>query len=213
VAKLEPTDADAIIRPTPKARATRARLIATAAEAFVADGYGATSVRDIAERSSMTSGAIYGHFSNKANLLGEAVRLRLTEDLDQHGGRPYEEKALADWMEHSWRDYRTRRALRALIVEGAAAARIDPDARRLLRGVLKAKFDIWAAQYRDVWQQQRLDPDIDPKAVMTLLFAAEVGMGVLEALDIDLPKPGVLARAVGKLIGGLGPARRARRGT
>jgi AcrR family transcriptional regulator len=178
-------------------------LIATAADAFVEDGYGATSVRDIAERSSMTSGAIYGHFSNKANLLGEAVRLRLTEDLDRRGGRTYEEKALADWMAHSWRDYRTREALRALIVEGAAAARIDPDVRELLRGIIKTKLDAWAAQYREIWEQQHLDPDVDPKAVLTVLFAAELGMGVLEALEIDLPRPGLLARAVGKLVGGL----------
>jgi AcrR family transcriptional regulator len=212
VAKLETSDTDVTLRPTPKARATRARLIATAAEAFVEEGYGATSVRDIAERSKMTSGAIYGHFSNKANLLGEAVRLRITEDLEEHGGRRYEEKALADWMAHTWRDYRTRRSLRALIVEGAAAARTDPDARRLLRGVVKAKLDVWAAQYREVWEQERLDPDVDPKAVLTVLFAAEVGMGVLEALDIELPRPGLLARAVGKLVGGLGPARRARGG-
>jgi AcrR family transcriptional regulator len=207
--QMQPTESVPGLRPTPKARATRARLIETAADAFVTDGYGATSVRDIAERSSMTSGAIYGHFTNKANLLGEAVRYRIAEDLERHGGRRYDDSNLADWLGHQWRDYRTRRALRALIVEGAAAARVDEDAQRLLHEIVTAKLDEWAEMYRGVWEDEGLDPDVDPEAVLFLLFAAEVGTGVLEALAIEPPKPGVLSNAVRKLIGSLAGRRRA----
>ena len=191
------------VRPTPKARATRARLIETAADTFVEDGYGATSVRGIAERTGMTSGAIYGHFTNKANLLGEAVRYRLIEDLELHGGRPYEETKLADWLGHQWRDHRSREALRALIVEGAAAARVDDEARQLLHTIITAKLDDWAQIYRAVWEDEGLDPDVDPDAVLYLLFAAEVGSGVLEALSITAPKSGMLAKAVQRLLGSL----------
>jgi AcrR family transcriptional regulator len=198
------------LRPTPKARATRARLIETAADAFVENGYGATSVRDIAEQSSMTSGAIYGHFTNKANLLGEAVRYRIAEDLERHGGRAWKEPNLADWLAHQWREYRTRRALRALIVEGAAAARVDGDAQRLLHEIVTAKFEEWGALYRDVWKNEGLDPDVDPEAVLFLLFAAEVGTGVLEAFAIEPPKPGVISSVVRRLLGSLAPPRRGR---
>jgi AcrR family transcriptional regulator len=206
---MQPTESVPGLRPTPKARATRARLIETAADAFVADGYGATSVRDIAERSSMTSGAIYGHFTNKANLLGEAVRYRIVEDLERRGGRRYDETNLADWLGHQWRDYRTRRSLRALIVEGAAAARVDEDAQQLLNGIVTAKLDEWAEMYRGVWEDEGLDPDVDPEAVLFLLFAAEVGTGVLEALAIEPPKPSVLSNVVRKLLGSLAGRRRA----
>ncbi len=118
-------------------RDTRARLIESAADSFVADGYGATSVRELAQRSKMTSGAIYGHFSGKANLLGEAVRLRITQDLEQHSARVRGQ--LADWLAHDLRDYRTRRSLRALLVEGAPAARIDDDVRNFLHDVVQTK--------------------------------------------------------------------------
>ncbi len=192
------------MRRTPKARATRARLIETAAEAFVEDGYGATSVRDIGERSGMTSGAIYGHFSSKATLLGEAVKQRIIEDLELHGGRPYEERTLADWLAHNARDYRTREALRALIVEGAAAARIDDDARRLLHEVVTAKLDEWAVIYREIWADEGLDPDVDPEAALYLLFAAEVGLGVLEALDVEPPKPAKWSTVIRRMVGALG---------
>ena len=207
---MQATEAVPGLRPTPKARATRARLIETAADAFVENGYGATSVRDIAELSSMTSGAIYGHFTNKANLLGEAVRYRIDEDLERHGGRPWKEPNLADWLGHQWRDYRTRRALRALIVEGAAAARVDGDAQRLLHEIVAAKLEEWGVLYRDVWENEGLDPDVDPEAVLFLLFAAEVGTGVLEALAIEPPKPGVLSSVVRRLLGSLAGPRRGR---
>ena len=161
------------------------------------------SVRDVAERSGMTSGAIYGHFSNKANLLGEAVRYRIAEDLERRGGRPYDEKNLADWLGHQWRDYRTRRALRALIVEGAAAARVDDDAQRLLHEIVTSKLEEWTLIYRDVWEAEGLDPEVEPEAVLYLLFAAEVGTGVLEALAIKAPKPGVLSTVVQRFVGSL----------
>ena len=193
------------VRPTPKARATRARLIETAADAFVEEGYGATSVRNIADRAGLTSGAIYGHFSSKASLLGEAVRERLTEDLEHRG--TFEEEDLAGWLAHNFRDYRKRRDLRALLVEAAAAARIDHEVRGLLHDVVAAKEAEWAEDYRGVWAREGLDPEVDPEGLLLFLLAAEVGLGVLEAIDIELPSPDVLATVVSKLVGSLGSGR------
>jgi len=178
-------------------------LIDSAADSFVEDGYGATSVRDLAERSRLTSGAIYGHFKSKANLLGEAVRLRITRDLEQRGGQKYEETALADYLEHNFRDYPRRTALRALIVEAAAAARVDPDVRVLVHDVMAEKQAEWTQIYREIWQNEGLDPSIDPESLHVLLWAAELGIGVLEALDVELPKPKTLSRLVGRLVGSL----------
>jgi AcrR family transcriptional regulator len=178
-------------------------LIDSAAESFVEDGYGATSVRDLADRSQLTSGAIYGHFKSKANLLGEAVRFRITRDLEQRGGQKYDETVLADYLEHNFRDYPKRTALRALIVEAAAAARVDPDVRKLVHDVMAEKQDEWTQIYRDIWAREGLDPDVDPQSLQVLLWAAELGMGVLEALDVELPKPRALSRLVGRLVGSL----------
>jgi AcrR family transcriptional regulator len=190
-------------RSTEKARATRATLIRSAADAFVGDGYGATSVRDLAERSQLTSGAIYGHFKSKANLLGEAVRYRIDGDLEEWGRREYGPMPLADYLERIFWDYPRRTALRALLVEAAAAARIDSDVRALVHDVLAEKQDEWTVIYREIWQREALDPEVDPQSLHVLLFAAELGMGVLEALDVDLPKPTVLGRLVGRLVSSL----------
>ncbi len=195
-----------------EAHPTRAALIEAAAEAFVETGYGAMSVRDLAHRLHMTTGAIYGHFRGKANLLGEAVRLRLDRDLEGEDGPKYPETKLAEYLAHNFRDYRKRRALRALLVEAAAAARVDDDVRALLHDVVSERQAGWRKQYRDAWIAEDLDPEVDPTAVLVIVWAAELGLGVLEALDISLPKPTVLANTVQRLIGSLdrGPRRHRR---
>ena len=155
----------------------------------------------------MTSGAIYGHFQNKAHLLGEAVKWRIGLDLERHGGESYEERDLAEYLAHNFADYRKRAALRALLVEGAAAARVDDDVRELLHEVVVSKQREWAALYRQTWKEQSLDPDVDPVGLMMFMWAAELGLGVLEALDIELPKPGVLAKLTDRLVGSLRPTK------
>src|SRR5438105_15642256 len=67
---------------TPKARATRARLVELAGEVFATEGYAAASVRDIARRSGLSSGAIYGTFKGKAELLAAAVDAAIAADLE-----------------------------------------------------------------------------------------------------------------------------------
>src|ERR1700679_1029734 len=69
-------------RGTEKARATRIALIELAADLFSERGYIDTSIRDIARCAGVTTGAIYGHFRNKADLLAEAINTRTAEELE-----------------------------------------------------------------------------------------------------------------------------------
>ena len=63
--------------PQPDQHRTRARLLELATQVFAEEGYAAVSVRDLARRSSLTTGAIYAHFLNKAELLVEAIDARV----------------------------------------------------------------------------------------------------------------------------------------
>ena len=69
-------------RLTPKGEATRARLIELAADIFAEEGYTAASIRDIAHRSGLSSGAIYGTFRGKADLLAEVVDATVASDVE-----------------------------------------------------------------------------------------------------------------------------------
>src|SRR5947209_1404498 len=53
---------------------TRERILAAAAEVFAERGYEGAAVSDIARRAGFTTGAIYGRFRDKAELLLEVVR-------------------------------------------------------------------------------------------------------------------------------------------
>ena len=185
---------------TEKARTTRAALVESASALFVEQGYGAVTVRDLARRTQVTSGAIYGHFRNKADLLVAAIEQHIAQDLYLPStGRT----GLRSYMHRQWRSYRSRAGLRALLVEGAAAARIDPEIRRQLHAVQSAKLDEWKAIYHEIQQSEGLDPAVDMDSVLIMLWATELGLGVLESWDVELPKPATWARLVDRILSSL----------
>jgi AcrR family transcriptional regulator len=185
---------------TQKARTTRAALVKSAYELFVEQGYGAVSVRDLARRTQVTSGAIYGHFRSKADLLVAAIADHIARDLYLGGnGRD----SLRTYMQRQWKSYRSRAGLRALLVEAAAAARIDPEVKRQLHELQTTKLAEWNAIYHELQEVEGLDPAVDMDAVLTMLWATELGLGLLESWDVELPKPATWGRVVERFIGSL----------
>src|SRR4051794_33905128 len=88
---------------------TRAALIDTATGMFVDEGYGAVSVRDLARGTGLTTGAIYGHYRNKADLLAAAVHGRIEAELESpSAGKP---GGLRETIGRQWKSYRTRTAM------------------------------------------------------------------------------------------------------
>ncbi|WP_438866732.1 TetR/AcrR family transcriptional regulator [Pseudomonas sp. L1(2025)] len=63
--------------------ATRARLIASARQAFATQGYANTSMDDFTARAGLTRGALYHHFVDKKGLLA-AVVAELDAQMDAH---------------------------------------------------------------------------------------------------------------------------------
>ena len=168
-----------------KALATRRRLVELAADLFAEQGYMQTSIRDIARRGAVTTGAIYGHFRNKADLLAEAIGIRTAEELESRstafGGGPDYVQTLTRLA----REYPKRRQLRALIVEGAAAAHTDAVTRDRLREEQLAHLQQWIEGYRRERTRQGIDPGVDLDAMVLYTWAVELGLGVLEALGIE----------------------------
>jgi AcrR family transcriptional regulator len=187
---------------TEKARTTRAALVQSATALFVEEGYGAVSVRDLARRTHVTSGAIYGHFRNKADLLVAAIAEHIAQDLYlPSNGHP----GLRSYLQRQWRGYRSRAGLRALLVEGAAAARVDPDIRRQLHDLQSSQLDEWKVIYHQIQEHEGLDHTVDMDALLIMLWATELGLGMLESWDIELPKPAAWGRLVDRVLASLEP--------
>ena len=63
-----------------KARATRRRIVEAAAAQFVAHGYGATLLDQVAEQAGVAVQTVYFHFGNKRTLLKEALDVAAVGD-------------------------------------------------------------------------------------------------------------------------------------
>lgn len=179
-------DGDVAAAEAPEAPLTRDRLLELAGQVFADEGYASVSVRDLARRSSLTTGAIYAHFLNKADLLVEAIDARVDSGVEA----PRDiEISFRDYLEGVGRRIGERAQLRALLVEGAAAARSDPAVRERLHGEQARRLDSWIAEYEAAQGTGELDPSLDMRSTVMMLWAMELGLGVLEAFAIDDPDP------------------------
>jgi AcrR family transcriptional regulator len=146
-----------------------------------------TSIRDIARRGSVTTGAIYSQFRNKADLLVEAINARTAEELEDRAIAPDREVSHVETLARLAAQYPTRRRLRTLIVQGAAAAQTDEEMRQRLRDAQLIHLNSWIQGYEANRERLGIDPSVDLQAAVLYTWAVEVGLGVLEAVGI-LPK-------------------------
>ncbi len=62
---------------------TRERLVETAQQLFVSNGYGGASIRDIADKAGYSQGAFYSNFSSKEDVLLELLRRHMKAEATQ----------------------------------------------------------------------------------------------------------------------------------
>ena len=172
---------------TPKAAATRARLLEAAAAVFIEHGYAAVSLRDIAKAAGVTKGAIYGHFRSKGQLLVEVIRTQLAErdaqfDIDSALEQPMD--VFVQFINPLSRN------LRLLQIDAAAAARHDPD-------VAAGVEEIYAA--RSSWILDTLRRLDSPETLLYIINALSAGVGAQEAHGRPTPDPDVWAEIVGRM--------------
>jgi AcrR family transcriptional regulator len=166
------------------AQATRAALVELAGALFAEQGYIQTSVRDIARHASCTSGAIYGHFRNKADLLAEVVSVGIAEELEAADADVDRSDHVETLTRHA-REASTRRRLRALLVQGAAAAQTDEETRTSLRDEQLSHVRRWIDGYQRERDRLGIDPAVDVETAVLYTWAVELGLGVLEGFGIE----------------------------
>ena len=169
-----------------RVQATRAALVELATDLFSTQGYARTSMRDIERQGPVTMGAIYAHFKNKAELLVAAINDRIAKDLED----PYPRRGdgSVDHIERlsqTAREFRRRRRLRALLVQSAAAAQTDEDARTRVREVQQQHVAGWVEGYETNRVRLGIDPGVDIETAVLYIWAVELGLGVLEAFGME----------------------------
>jgi AcrR family transcriptional regulator len=172
---------------------TRERLIDAAIGLFAERGYAAVTVRDLARATGLTTGSIYGNFANKAILLVEAIEARLAQDLERLPDALIESGSPAELIEFHLEKFGQRTRLRALLVEGAAAARSDPEVHDRLREVELRHQASWVAGFEHWLEAYDTSPTVDAQTAVSAMWCAELGLGLLEAFDLPVPAPAAMA--------------------
>jgi AcrR family transcriptional regulator len=176
-------------RGSDRSEATRAALIETAAELFASRGYVQTSMRDIAREGPVSMGAIYIHFKNKAELLVEALETKISEDLESMGASTERPIDHVQRLTAAGQDIETRRDLRALLVQAAAASQTDEETRTRVRQAQQVHVGDWTQRYEANRKRLRLDEQLDVPTAVLYTWAVELGLGVLEAFGMGPTDP------------------------
>ena len=179
----------------------RERLLAATARIFARQGYEGTKISDIVREANLSTGAVYGRFRSKNELLQMAV-----VELARHATEPGAAGSdrVADLLARSARA--TAGPLsddEAIRLEAFVAARREPEVAHALleaRGEWRRKVEpLVDAAYED----GTLSPELDPEAV--LFFVRTVGLGLLLQRAAGMRAPdaeawdGLVARVIASL--------------
>ena len=193
------------VAPAGDADPIRERLIAAAAEVFAEKGYEGAGVAEIARRAGYTTGAIYGRFSGKAELLLAAIEAHQDSELDRLFNEHQFEGKVTDILttvgSHLVTDELGPNS--ALLLEAFMAARRDPEMRRRVRESLDLRGDKLAELVTEAQATGAIDPSLDKEALVRFCHALGFGFLLFRAVELDLPAPEPWERLIAFLVDSL----------
>ena len=183
----------------------REKLVASAAVVFAEKGYDGAGVAEIARRAGYTTGAIYGRFSGKAELLLAAIEARSENELDQLFNEHRFEGKVTDILTtvgaHLVTDDLGPNS--ALLLEAFMASRRDPEMARRVRESLDLRGDKLAELVTEAKSTGAIDPALDTEALVRFCHALGFGFLLFRAVELDLPAPEPWERLISHLVDSL----------
>ncbi len=158
---------------------TRERLLRAAADVFAQRGYDGTRVADIAAAAGVSNGALYAHFTSKAELLVEALRAHgrrlLADALAADASQP-----VTDLLLRIGRSLPQRPSTRGpLLAEALVAARRHEDVARPVRAYVSERADWIAGLVRAAQASGEFDPALPPDALAHFCLLLAMGSAVV----------------------------------
>jgi AcrR family transcriptional regulator len=152
----------------------RERLLAAAARVFALKGYDGTKIMDVVRESGLSSGAVYGRFRSKNDLLREAVVTRAANAatlLDPAAER------VADLITgYAANTDGPLNEFEALRLEAYVTARREPE----VAAAIREAYVAWQASMMTLLDSARDDgtlaPDVDPEHVLFLVRILTLGL-------------------------------------
>lgn len=168
---------------TPKGRATRARIVASAAELMFERGVAGTSLDDVKAAAAVSSSQLYHYFADKCALVEAVIGYQVDAVLE--GQQPHLTNLDSMPALRAWRDalVRRRRGLRCRggCPIGSLGSELA-DSEPTLRQAVSVGFRRWEASIRDglraMHMRGELRGNADPDALAVAILAALQG-GIL----------------------------------
>jgi AcrR family transcriptional regulator len=164
----------------------RARLVEAAADVFSEQGYDRARVQEIAHRAGLSTGAIYGNFRDKADLLVAAIALggdRVKREVAAAARQGKSAIELFELMARALGGTRTR-GRRRLLSEALAAARRDREVARRVRAVVSGIEDELARVVEQARADGAVDDEVDTGALARFGLALSLGVQQLAAAGV-----------------------------
>jgi AcrR family transcriptional regulator len=193
------------------ADATRDRLLDSAAAVFAEKGYDRAGVQEIARRAGLTTGAIYGRFTGKADLLQAAIESRTTDELDdlfaQHRFEGHASDILRTVGSHLVAEDcpDDSHAEGALLLEAFVAARRDPEVRIQLERLVEERASVLSELVEEAKLDGSIDLDLDTKSLVRFCHAVGLGFLLYDAISISLPGAEPWEQLINRLVGAIAP--------
>lgn len=169
---------------------TRERLVATAHDLFLADGYNVTSLEKVAAEAGFSKGAVYSNFATKHELGLAVIDVVHTERALSMaaalvGATTVEERldAFGRWAEENIGDV----GWTALEVEFATSTRHVPGVRSELATRRRAITELVAALIEQQAEELGIALPVPAEEAAVQLLALGIGLGVQRAFDPELP--------------------------
>jgi AcrR family transcriptional regulator len=193
-----PTD---VVKPSDDA--TRDRLVAAAADVFAEKGYDRAGVQEIARRAGFTTGAIYGRFRGKAELLLAAIEAQSNDEFEQLFAENRFEGNATDILTTVGSHLVTEEfdSGQALLLEAFVAARRDPEVAAMLRRVIEQRTDELTALVDEAKRTGGIDPALDTLSIVRFCHAVGFGFLLFGAVELDRPRPEPWEALINRLVG------------
>jgi AcrR family transcriptional regulator len=184
---------------------TRERLVEAAAAVFSEKGFDGAGVQEIARRAGLTTGAIYGRFAGKAELLREAIARVSNDELDELFNQHRFEGHASDIIRMAGAHLVERPDTdahigNALLLEAFVASRRDPEILAGVRSLMQERGAKLAEVLEAAKADGSLDPALDTDALVAFCHAVGLGFLIFDAIQIDLPQPAPWEALITRLV-------------
>jgi AcrR family transcriptional regulator len=195
---------DAALEPPASDQPVHQRLLDATARVFARQGYAGTKIMDIVREAGLSTGAVYGRFRSKNDLLRAAI-LERTLRVARLGDPGITRVAdlLARMGQVTSGPLSDDEAVR---LEAFVAARREPEVAQAITDAIERGREVTEPLVAAAVADGTLAPDVDPEAVVFYMRSVGLGLLLQRAAGVPAPDPNAWKSLLARLIGSMGEA-------